>query len=136
MGRRPSHGHTVGGRMSPTYQTWNGMKTRCDSGEYGVGYCQRWSVFENFLADMGERPAGKTLDRIDNAHGYEPKNCRWANRNLQARNRSTTKLTLESVREIRRRAATGAVQADLAYEYGVSRSRISTIVNGKAWVED
>lgn len=82
-----THGHTSGGR-SPTYRTWHSMKERCSKadphirykyyGVKGIAVCERWRTFANFLADMGARPEGKTLDRIDSAKGYEPDNCRWA----------------------------------------------------------
>ena len=89
--RRHNGRHTP----SPTYISWAGMLTRCRNskqrcytnyGGRGITVCKRWLTFKNFLADMGERPAGLTLDRINNDGNYEPKNCRWATLKEQRNN--------------------------------------------------
>lgn len=89
------HGHRAGKR-TPTYNSWRCMKTRClnpkhdqypNYGGRGIKIHEPWLKFENFLEDMGERPYGKTLDRIDNNGNYEPSNCKWSTNKQQARNR-------------------------------------------------
>jgi hypothetical protein len=91
-----SHGHAVGGRRSPTYNSWRAMRERCSSplhpfwadyGGRGIVVDPRWSSFAVFLADVGERPAGMTLDRKDVDGDYEPGNVRWATRSQQRWNR-------------------------------------------------
>lgn len=82
-----THGHSSNGRQSPTYVTWSLMRARCQRptsskygryGGVGITVAAEWNSFEQFLSDMGERPKGKTLDRIDGSKGYFNGNCRWA----------------------------------------------------------
>ena len=82
------------------YNSWTGMMKRCYSknnnryesyGAKGIFVCERWHDFVNFYADMGDRPQGKTIDRIDNKKGYFFENCRWATSSEQAINRKSTR---------------------------------------------
>lgn len=92
------HGHNCKNTPTPTYSSWRAMHERCrlpshvawkNYGGRGIRVCARWAQFENFLADMGERPEGLTLDRIDVNGDYEPENCQWATRAQQVANRRT-----------------------------------------------
>lgn len=87
------HGHAT--EKTPTYRSWREMIKRCTKEDHhkfhhyggrGIKVCDRWRDFVNFLADMGERPQGMTLDRIDNDGNYEPGNCRWADSKTQRAN--------------------------------------------------
>lgn len=88
---------------TPEYNSWASMKDRCYNSKHqayakyggkGIEVCSDWrDSFVKFYEDMGDRPDGKSLDRIDNTEGYYPGNCRWATRTEQARNRGTRKLS-------------------------------------------
>jgi hypothetical protein len=92
---RLTHGdaaRSIRGGPTVEYRIWTNMLRRCRAGlrnygDRGVTVCDRWELFENFLADMGRRPSpDHSLDRIDNDGNYEPGNCRWSTRKEQMRN--------------------------------------------------
>lgn len=98
VARSKTHGHS----RTPEHRSWAGMKTRCSNprqdtwrlyGGRGITVCERWSLFENFLSDMGPKPSARhSIDRIDVNRGYEPGNCRWATPHEQARNRRNIRM--------------------------------------------
>lgn len=118
------HGHNRKRGPTPTYRSWASMRQRCetktaksyaDYGGAGIRVCERWKTFDNFLADMGKRPPGTSIDRYpNNAGNYEPGNCRWATSKQQTRNRRNT-------RTLTVRGETLCV-TDWAIKAGMSRS--------------
>lgn len=131
-----THGHFVGGkRPTGAYRTWIEMRRRCRAPEGKVGFsnysgrgirvCKRWQSFENFLADMGERPPGASIERIDNGRGYEPSNCRWATTREQGRNRRTNETAV--YRGQRRTLIEWAEFANIPYQAFWRR------VRGRGW---
>lgn len=109
---------------TPEYRLWTDIQTRCHNqnstafknyGGRGIVVCERWrSSFENFLADMGKRPPGLTIERDDVNGNYEPGNCRWATRAEQANNkRNNVNLTIGGVTKT---VAEWAAESGLSYD--------------------
>lgn len=126
------------------YKSWQSMKQRCLNiknhkypiyGGRGIKICDRWlNSFENFLEDMGDRPKGRTLDRIDNNGNYEPENCRWSTLTQQNRNRSISKLDEEKIKQIKVLFKENKLtQKEIGKIFGVNRATISLIKNKKRW---
>lgn len=109
---------------TPTYKSWSEMKRRCRNPiqpcYVGVTYCKEWEQFANFFRDMGERPVGTTLDRID-PHGiYEPSNCRWADIITQENNRRNNRRFTYNAESL--------TLPQIARKYGISRSNLANKV--------
>lgn len=94
--RKLVHGQSY----TATYRIWCSMRSRCsdknspkykDYGGRGITVCERWNSYENFLEDMGEKPQGMSIDRINNAGSYDPTNCRWATSKEQGSNKRNNK---------------------------------------------
>lgn len=128
---------------SPTYASWQAMIARCthpcvrgyhNYGGRGIKVCERWKLFECFLADMGLRPSTKhSIDRIDNDGNYEPSNCRWATTKEQAHNRRNNVIDEEGARQIRCLRALGITSRWIADAYGISGSQVYKIATGRQW---
>lgn len=92
--------HGCAKKQTGAYKTWLAIIQRCTNpktsnyhryGGRGIQICDRWKAFQNFLSDMGERPPGCTIERINNQGGYEPGNCRWASRAEQSLNKCNSR---------------------------------------------
>lgn len=131
-------------RRSPLYNTWAGIKQRCfdknhpaypDYGGRGITVCARWlESYEHFLADMGPRPDGRSIDRINNDGNYEPSNCRWATRKEQVNNRRRTKLEAHEPEQIRWLRSLGYKYREIAAHFGISSVYVGDIVKGRVCV--
>ena len=124
--RRPAtHGQScrAGGNRTKAYITWEGIKQRCHNpnangyeryGGRGITVCNRWrNSFEAFFEDMGTKPKGLTLERVDNDEGYSKENCEWATMQRQACNRRNTRMISYNGKE--------QTMTEWAREYGLDR---------------
>ena len=125
-----------------TYKSWSCMKARCfnkNNSDYpnwggrGISVCEDWLIFENFLRDMGEKPAGYTIERLDVNAGYSKSNCVWADRVTQGRNRTFNKIDNAGAKSLLRKREGGADYAALSQEFGLSISQVGRICRGEAW---
>lgn len=137
--RCKTHGQS---RRTAEYRTWAHLKGRClnpkddgfkDYGGRGIKVCDRWLSFENFYQDMGSRPPGHSIERVDVNGNYEPSNCVWLPIKHQARNTRATRFKQEEVDEIRKRLSAGEAAKKISEEYGVSAGHIRQIKRGEIW---
>ncbi len=139
------HGHnTRAGGKSPTYTSWDSMKDRCNNpnhrnyhlyGGRGITVCLDWAWFPNFLKDMGERPEGTSIDRLNNDGNYCKDNCKWSTQAEQIHNSSTSKLGWKEVRAIRelQKRKCPVTAKRLAEWFGVTNWTIYDIRKGNTW---
>ncbi|MBK7823042.1 MAG: helix-turn-helix domain-containing protein [Tessaracoccus sp.] len=137
--RRLAPGVAPGGdaraSRSSTYASWANMRARCNTpgaagyanyGGRGIKVCARWDSFENFLADMGERPKGTSLDRVNANGDYAPDNCRWATPTVQLLNRRD-RISLNAREQIIGLLRKGVTQAEIAETFNVSARTVRRI---------
>lgn len=139
---RVKHGAYLGGTECPEHYVWRTMLARCNNpnqkayayyGARGITVCKRWQKYENFIADMGQRPSPKhSLERIKVGVGYRPSNCRWATQTEQQKNKSTTQRYTNGV-------FTGTL-VECAEHLGISKALAywrwkthATFVKGQKW---
>lgn len=131
MAEKRGNNYRHGMYGTPTYKSWSEMKSRCKHPEkatgyyYDVTYCEEWEDFENFFKDMGIRPEGTSLDRIDPKGNYEPNNCRWADMETQENNRrNNVKYEIDGEK---------LTVPQIARKFDISRSNLSNKIYIYGW---
>jgi hypothetical protein len=130
--RRTTHGKS--GAKDATYSVWASMLKRCNNpnsasfsryGGRGIRVCERWADFAAFLSDMGPKPVGYSIERVDNDLGYAPDNCVWVPRAAQARNKSNNRKITVGPRTM--------LLVDWAAETGISGATIANRIDKLGW---
>ena len=130
-----------GASKEPLYHTWAEMISRCynennlaynNYGGRGIGVCDRWRLDPwAFFADMGQRPKGASIDRIDNDGNYEPSNCRWATPKQQSENqrRKSSQIPLATEEALWKRYCEGnSTLRELGLEFGVKPTTVPSVI--------
>jgi hypothetical protein len=142
------HGHCRQNGTSAEYNSWRAMGERCnnpnsdkweDYGGRGIKVCDRWQGdrgFQNFLADMGPRPKGMTLDRKDPNGNYEPSNCRWATAQKQSQNQRRNRINMDAAREIRRLHAENIRLVEIARQLNIPTLLVGRVARNQTWREE
>lgn len=127
------------------YGSWCSMMGRCyreknnryhNYGGRGITVCDEWKISSNFIKwcdSFGDMPKGTQIDRIDNDGNYEPSNCRLVTPKENARNRSTTKLNIDKVKQIRSLYSSGVTQDAIASDFNVAQTTVSSVVIRRTW---
>ena len=127
---KTTHGQASRGKASGAYRSWQSMHERAGvlKGYLHISICSRWDTFENFYADMGDRPDGYTIERTNNLGNYEPSNCVWADDFTQAANRSgNVNVTIDGETHI---------VAEWCRKYNVSRFTVNSRIRSGMSVID
>lgn len=142
MSREGAHGL----RGTGAYKSWDAMIQRCTNenstsypryGGSGVTVCDEWRSFVAFHSDMGDRPEGTSLDRIDSNLGYYKENCRWATEVQQARNRKKPTLQFDDAQRIRALYLMGYPLKAIQEELGLTRNNVNSVIYlGQVWEEE